>query len=141
MIDHLSFSVKNYEESRMFYDATLKNLGYERLMEFDSTEHQVCGYGKDGKPSFWIGREKEEKMQGSKIGDVKGFHAAFLAPSVQAIETWYKEALNYGGTCNGKPGPRPEYHPGYYAAFIIDPNGWRLEAVLHEYQAPASRGS
>lgn len=135
MIDHVSFAVKNFEESLNFYDQTLKILGYERLMHFDEVT-EVAGYGKDGKPYFWIGAKKvlseEEKLE--QIGKAAGFHVAFVAPDVASVHKWYEKCLELGGKDNGKPGPRPEYHPGYYGAFIVDPNGWRIEACFQNYQ-------
>ena len=53
---------------------------------------------------------------------------------VEAVQQWYAKCLELGGKDNGAPGPRPEYHPGYFGAFIIDPNGWRIEACFHQYQ-------
>jgi hypothetical protein len=102
-------------------------------MTINKPEGQTAGYGYGHKPSFWIspmGRDNEE------IGKARGMHIAFLATSVDALNKWYELCLQYGGKCNGKPGPRPEYHPGYYGAFVIDPNGWRIEACLHDFKAP-----
>lgn len=132
MLDHFSFSVKDYDKSLKFYDETLKILGYERVMSFDLPEGKVAGYGKDQKPYFWIssrGHPDEE------IGCARGVHCAFQAPNVMAIHDWYLKALELGGQDNGAPGVRPEYHPGYYGAFVVDPNGWRIEACFHGYQA------
>lgn len=133
MLDHFSISVNNYEQSLQFYDQTLKLIGYDRILTIDIPEHQVktAGYGKDNKPSFWIspmGRDDET------VGRARGVHIAFIAPTVESIHAWYQKCLELGGKDNGKPGTRVEYHPGYYGAFIIDPNGWRIEAVLHHYQ-------
>lgn len=133
MIDHLSFSVRDFAQSMYFYDKTLPLLGYERIMTFDTEEHKVAGYGTANKPSFWIGTDAHPNLA-EYLGKARGFHVAFSAPSIESIHKWYAHCLELDGTDNGKPGPRPEYHPGYYAAFIIDPNGWRLEAVLHTYQ-------
>lgn len=134
MIDHISMSVKDYEKSLEFYDKTLAALGYERSFTIDIPEQnvKVAGYGNGIRPFFWIspmGNEKED------IGKARGVHFAFMAPSVKAVEDWYYLCLKLGGTDNGAPGPRPEYHPGYYGAFIIDPSGWRIEACLHDYKA------
>jgi len=134
MIDHISFSVKNFEHSRDFYDQTLSLLGYERLMNFNDQEHQVAGYGKNGKPSFWIGSSKKSLHIEEYIGKSAGFHVAFVASTTESIHQWYESCIKLGGQDNGRPGPRPEYHPGYYAAFIIDPNGWRIEACFQNYQ-------
>lgn len=137
MLDHLSFCVKDYEKSLEFYDKTLATLGYERLLTVDIPEEKVkgAGYGKSPKPSLWIGPIGKEEED---IGRAKGVHIAFEAPSVEAVKTWYQTCLNLGGKDNGAPGPRAEYHPGYYGAFIIDPNGWRIEACLHDYNGVKS---
>lgn len=132
MLDHVSFSVNNFQESLKFYDETLKTLGYERVMTFEMEDQNVAGYGSHGKPSFWIGAEARPNIQES-IGKARGFHIAFLAPSQEAVMAWYQACLELGGKDNGKPGPRPEYHPGYYGAFIVDPNGWRIEAAIHDF--------
>ncbi|EKE09878.1 MAG: hypothetical protein ACD_16C00100G0040 [uncultured bacterium] len=137
MIDHISFAVKNFEESQNFYNETLRPLGYERLINFNhDNNNQVAGYGKNGKPSFWIGAKKvlSEKDKLEEIGKAAGFHVGFVAPDVNSVHKWYDKCLELGGKDNGKPGPRPEYHPGYYGAFIIDPNGWRIEACFQNYQ-------
>lgn len=136
MIDHISFAVKNFQESQSFYDKTLGILGYERLMDFDSDDHQVAGYGREGKPSFWIGVKKilTEDDKNESVGQAAGFHVGFVASDVESVHKWYQECLALGGKDNGSPGPRPEYHPGYYGAFIIDPSGWRIEACFQNYQ-------
>ena len=134
MIDHISFSVNDFAQSATFYDATLATLGYERIVTLDDESHQLVGYGKEGKPSFWIGNSLKEARLDEEVGKARGFHVGFVAPDINAIHTWYEKCLELGGKDNGKPGPRPEYHPGYYGAFIIDPNGWRIEACLHHYQ-------
>ncbi|HKY69754.1 MAG TPA: VOC family protein [Gammaproteobacteria bacterium] len=130
MIDHASLAVKDYTASLKFYDETLALLGYERLVNV--AELPTAGYGKNQKPSFWISPlgNKEET-----IGNAKGLHISFMAPNAKAIDAWYAKCLELGGTSNGEPGPRHHYHPGYYGAFIIDPNGWRIEACFHQYQA------
>lgn len=143
MIDHISFCVRNFEQSRNFYDKTLSILGYERLMDFDDDTHQVAGYGKKGKPSFWVGTKKQlsELDRGESIGSALGFHVGFLAPSVASVHKWYETCLELGGKDNGAPGPRLEYHPAYYGAFIVDPDGWRIEACFQEYDGSESRSS
>jgi len=128
MLDHFSLAVKNYDQSLHFYDQTLKVLGYERLMSFDMPTGKVAGYGKDMKPSFWI---SSSGLDDEEVGRAKGVHCAFLAPNAQAVHEWYNKCLELGGTDNGAPGIRPQYHPGYYGAFIYDPSGWRIEACFH----------
>ncbi|MBI2707268.1 MAG: VOC family protein [Proteobacteria bacterium] len=136
MIDHISFAVNDFQKSLTFYDQTLSLLGYERLMTFNDEEHQVAGYGKNGKPAFWIGVKKQlsEKDKQEQIGQAAGLHVGFLAPDVESVHKWYDKCLDLGGKDNGAPGPRPEYHPGYYGGFIIDPDGWRIEACFQSYQ-------
>lgn len=132
MLDHVSISVENYEQSLIFYDKTLATLGYTRNMTIDIPEHQVwtAGYGQGYKPSFWISPMGDRDEH---IGRARGMHIAFLAPDKKSVHAWYDMCLSLGGTDNGAPGPRPHYHPGYYGAFIIDPNGWRIEAVFHDF--------
>lgn len=132
MFDHLSFSVKNYEESIEFYDTTLSLLGYKREITLDIPNYRAVGYGNGGvRPCLWMsaaGREDEE------VGKAKGLHIAFVAPNQAAVDKWYAKCLKLGAKDNGAPGPRQHYHAGYYGAFIIDPNGWRLEACIHGYK-------
>jgi catechol 2,3-dioxygenase-like lactoylglutathione lyase family enzyme len=130
MLDHFSLSVKDFDQSLKFYDQTLAVLGCDRLMSFDIPEGKFAGYGKDAKPSFWISDKGQEEED---IGRARGVHCAFLAPNMKAVQDWYDKCLALGGQDNGAPGVRPEYHPGYYGAFVIDPNGWRIEACFHGY--------
>jgi catechol 2,3-dioxygenase-like lactoylglutathione lyase family enzyme len=136
MIDHISIAVKDFEQSRDFYDKTLTILGYERLMNFEDDDHQVAGYGQNGKPAFWIGLKKNptEEDKRERVGQAAGFHVGFVSPNIASIHKWYEMCLSVGGRDNGVPGPRPEYHPGYYGAFIVDPNGWRIEACFQKYE-------
>lgn len=134
MIDHISYLVNNFEESRDFYDKTLAILGYERVLNFEDAEMQWAGYGKDGKPSFEIWIKKNTRNTMEQIGKAAGFHVGFIAPDIETIHQWYAKCLELAGKDNGAPGSRPQYHPGYYGAFIIDPNGWRIEACFHHYQ-------
>jgi len=132
MLDHCSISVKDYDQSLEFYDQTLAVLGYKRDITIDMPEHnvKVAGYGANPRPFFWIspmGKEDEE------VGRARGLHIAFVAPSAKAVQDWHALCLKLGGTDNGLPGSRPEYHTGYYGAFIIDPSGWRIEACFHKH--------
>ena len=132
MIDHTSFAVAHFEQSRAFYDKTLAILGYEPIVDINSPEVKVVGYGTPPKPSFWLSDRGYNPSEA--VGNALGLHVAFLAPSVEAVNKWYQMCLALGGKDNGAPGPRTQYHPGYYGAFIVDPNGWRIEACLHHYQ-------
>jgi len=128
MLDHVSFSVKDFPKSAAFFDATLPLLGYERLHSFEGGN----GYGKNGKAAFWIAAADPASTE--QIGNAQGFHLAFIAPSAEAVNAWHAKCLELGAKDNGAPGPRKEYHPGYYGAFVVDLNGWRLEAVLHHHK-------
>ena len=125
MIDHVSIGVKDFYKSLEFYDQTFSILGYSRLM---STEH-FAHYGTNEHPSFIISDKGNEQ---EKIGQARGVHIAFSAPNRIVVEEWHARALELGGINNGDPKLRPEYSPTYYSAYIIDPNGWRLEAVCWE---------
>lgn len=132
MIDHISFAVKDYASSLNFYDVTLEALGYRREVTLDLPEVKVAGYGNGTiRPGFWISSEGSPV---ESIGQARGVHAAFSAASIEAVHAWYDACLAHGGICNGGPGPRPHYHAGYYGAFVIDPNGWRIEACFHNYK-------
>ena len=131
MIDHLSLPVSDYARSRAFYDKALGALGYKLAMEVtDSPEFVGAGYGDSNapEPAFWIGAARE---RGPAPATPYGQHVAFRAPSRAAVDAFHREALAAGGKDNGAPGLRPQYHADYYAAFVLDPDGHRLEAVCH----------
>jgi len=128
MIDHISIGVTDFEKARAFYDVALAPLGYRRVMDFG----QAAGYG-DGHPSFWIGVPEPSPDAPDGYAQVQpGAHVAFAAPDRAAVEAFYRAALATGGRDNGGPGVRPHYHPDYYAAFVLDPDGNRIEAVCHK---------
>jgi len=130
MIDHLSIPTTKYDETIAFYDACLKAIGAERCVNMtahwnpDWPEQRLCAYGVGGKPVFWIGEAKSS--EGTR-------HIAFTADGVDAVKGFYDAGLATGGSCNGVPGPREIYHPGYYGGFLIDPNGNNVEAVFHAF--------
>lgn len=125
MLHHLSFAVSDLARSAAFYDATLSRLGYVRVWA-DST---AIGYGHpDGGDKFAI----RLRNNGEIAVPGEGFHAAFAAPHRQAVNDFYKAALQSGGQDNGPAGLCPEYGEHYYAAFVIDPDGYRIEAVINE---------
>jgi catechol 2,3-dioxygenase-like lactoylglutathione lyase family enzyme len=131
VIDHLSLPVSDYARSRAFYDKALGALGYKVAMEVtDSPEYVGAGYGDPGapEPAFWIGASREP---GPPPVTPEGQHVAFRAASRAAVDAFHCEALAAGGADNGAPGLRPHYHANYYAAFVLDPDGHRLEAVCH----------
>lgn len=119
MLNHVSIGVRDLDKARKFYDAVLKPLGYRRL----SSSSDTLGYGKDA-VAFWVlgGKAPVSPDMGS------GLHFCFDAPQRKSVEAFHKAALNAGGRDNGKPGLREDYGPNYYAAFVIDPDGYRIEA-------------
>ena len=127
MIDHIGINARDFEASRRFYDAALKPLGLTTIMEVTPQEtggFHALGYGAGDKPDFWLGN-----------GDPRGAgaHVAFVASSRAQVDAFHAAALGAGGKDNGAPGLRLDYHPTYYAAFVIDPDGLNVEAVC---QAP-----
>jgi catechol 2,3-dioxygenase-like lactoylglutathione lyase family enzyme len=121
MLHHLSFAVSNLERAAKFYDAVLGALGYGRAW----TAANAVGYGRDaGEDKFAI------KAAALVKAPSPGFHAAFAAPSRGAVDEFYRKALEHGGSGNGAPGLRPHYGADYYAAFVIDPDGYRIEAMI-----------
>ena len=126
MIDHLTLRVRDYEKSKAFYSAALAPLGYEVLMEFDVPGvGKFCGLGVKPKPDFWLATHEAAHPAPT------GQHIAFVAKTRAEIEAFHKAAIAAGAKDDGKPGPRTEYHPGYFGAFVVDPNGIHLEACLH----------
>jgi catechol 2,3-dioxygenase-like lactoylglutathione lyase family enzyme len=119
MINHASIGVRDLGRAGRFYDATLAPLGYKRL--FDSAE--ALGYGADS-PAFWVMRVERPVAadQGS------GLHLCFDAASRADVDRFHAASVKAGGSDNGKPGVRKDYGDKYYAAFVIDPDGYRLEA-------------
>ena len=125
MIDHVGVSVSDPVKSRRFYEGALAPLGYAQVMEVP-VEHTggrvVVGYGVPPKPDFWIASGAPQQPP---------VHLAFRADNREQVDAFYKAALAAGGRDNGPPGPRPHYHPGYYGAFVLDPDGHNIEAVCH----------
>ena len=119
MLDHVSIGVRDLKAAKRFYDAALKPLGYTCLHEFDGT----LGYGGET-AGLWISAVEHPVPPDPK----SGLHFCFTAPSRQSVAAFYDAALKAGGRDNGKPGLRADYGPNYYAAFVIDPDGYRLEA-------------
>ncbi len=125
MIDHVTIGVTEFSRSVAFYDRALAPLGVSRLFTVPP-EHSngiaVTGYG-DDRPCFWIA--EEEATRGK-------LHIALRAPNRAAVDAFHAAALLAGGKDNGAPGLRPHYHPDYYGAFVLDPDGHNFEAVCHD---------
>jgi catechol 2,3-dioxygenase-like lactoylglutathione lyase family enzyme len=127
MIDHLSLGVCDLARSRAFYDAVLAPLGYARMFDLED----ASGYGrtephplKEQALPFWVTKNAD--------GPALNGHVCFLAPARAAVDAFHAAGLAAGGRDNGKPGLRPEYHAHYYAAFVIDLDGYRIEAVRYQ---------
>lgn len=120
MIDHISLGVSDIGRARGFYDAVLATVGYRRMMDFG----QTAGYG-DEHAHFWIG------VPDRPVAAAPGLHVAFRAGTPAAVDAFHAAAVAAGGRDDGPPGPRPHYHAGYYACFVFDPDGNRIEAVCH----------
>ena len=129
MIDHIGFAVSDYARAKAFYTQALAPLGYVLVMEVPAAQnpsrHSAAGFGAGGKPDFWIGGEG--KLE-------KPLHVAITAKDRAQVDAFHRAALAAGGKDNGPPGLRPQYHPNYYGAFVLDPDGHNIEAVCH---APA----
>jgi catechol 2,3-dioxygenase-like lactoylglutathione lyase family enzyme len=120
MIDHISIGVRDLETVARFYQQALGVLGYSKLQEQAGT----VGFGKRYS-EFWLNHRP--RMPAAECDT--GLHIALRAPDIAAVEAFYRAALQAGGSSDGAPGARPEYSPGYYAAFIRDLEGNRIEAV------------
>lgn len=125
MIDHIAINVSDLQRSRHFYEQALAPLGYIVRREFQKS----LGLGSvapsahaDPGGDFWL-------AQGTPFAPRS--HIAFRATSKKQVQAFYRAALQAGGRCNGEPGLRPHYHAGYYAAYVLDPDGYNIEAVVH----------
>ncbi len=118
MLDQVGIPVSDFERSKRFYEGDLSPLGYELIM---GPRCGAAGLGRSGNPDFWV-------FQGEPGHAV---HVAFAAQDRASVEAFYEAATAAGGHDNGRPGLRPEYHPTYYGAFVLDPDGNNIEAVYH----------
>ena len=138
MIDHFGFPVTDYARSKAFYEKALAPLGYTLIMEVRQDEHDspAAGFGKSGKPDFWIGGHKRvyARLRRALGGLNRAMHIAIATENRATVDAFHRAALAAGGKDNGKPGLRPHYHANYYGAFVLDPDGHNIEAVCH---APA----
>ena len=121
MIAHISIGVRDIDQSKRFYDAVLEPLGYKCIREARTLVGY--GYGIDT-ISFWVVAAERPVPADEK----SGMHFCFAAPNAAAVCAFHAAALRSGGHVNGAPGLRPAYGPDYYAAFVVDPDGYRIEA-------------
>jgi catechol 2,3-dioxygenase-like lactoylglutathione lyase family enzyme len=126
IIDHFGLGVSDYPRAKTFYAAALAPLGISQVMEVTPEQSGgkvwACGFGKGGKPEFWIGSDGKTTPP---------MHVAFAVESRAEVRAFHEAALRAGGRDNGAPGLRPQYHPSYYGAFVIDLDGHNIEAVCH----------
>jgi catechol 2,3-dioxygenase-like lactoylglutathione lyase family enzyme len=128
MLDHIGLKVTDIAKAKAFYDKALAPLGVKIIMEVpkeESGDGAFIGYGEGMKPYFWINEQPKATVL---------LHVAFASDSRAKVDAFYKAAMAAGGRDNGAPGLRPLYHPNYYGAFVLDPDGHNIEAVCH---APA----
>ncbi len=118
MIDHISIGVSDLERARRFYTPVLATIGLMQLRDWPA----AVGFGKKY-PEFWINRRPD------LMASDTGVHICLRAPSTEAVDAFHAAALAFGGTSDGEPGLRPEYNERYYAAFVRDPDGNKIEAV------------
>lgn len=121
VISHVSLGTNDYPRAKAFYDAVLPTLQIRCVMDFPG----AAGYGR-AFPEFWI----QTPFDGGRAAVANGTHIAFLANSVDEVHAFHAAALAHGGRDDGAPGPRPDYGPEYYAAFVRDPDGHKIEAML-----------
>ena len=128
MLDHIGIAVSDYARSKRFYAAALAPLGLTLIMEPVPEQGEsgagACGFGTGRKPFFWI----------AAADTVGPSHVAFAVPDRATVDAFHKTAIAAGARDNGAPGLRSHYHPDYYGAFVLDPDGHNIEAVCH---APA----
>jgi catechol 2,3-dioxygenase-like lactoylglutathione lyase family enzyme len=126
IIDHVGINVTDIERSKAFYRAALEPLGIRMGMELGT----FAGFGR-GKPEFWIGQGANAFQRPEQIAVITPVHVCFLASSRDEVDAFYNAAIAAGGKDNGAPGLRTMYHPNYYGAFVLDPDGHNIEAVFH----------
>ncbi len=123
MIDHIGFSVSDFDRAKEFYVRALAPLGFSVVMEVTKEQNgyfDSAGFGSGGKPDLWIS---------ANGGLNKPVHIALAAKDRATVDAFYAAAIAAGGQDNGPPGIRAHYHPNYYAAFVRDPDGHNIEAV------------
>jgi catechol 2,3-dioxygenase-like lactoylglutathione lyase family enzyme len=123
IIDHVTLGVSDFESARRFYDRVMPALGFQAIWDNPS----MVAYGVEGADDFGLQLDDSSSRRGT--------HVAFCAPDRSSVNRFHAEALAAGARDDGAPGLRPEYHDSYYAAFVLDPDGNRIEAVCHKADA------
>ncbi len=127
ILDHTGLNVTDYARSKAFYEKALAPLGITAIMEFG----KMCGFGRDGKPEFWIAEGVTSFQNAEHLAPITPVHIGFVARSRAEVDAFHAAALAAGGKDFGAPGLREKYHPNYYGAFVLDPDGHNVEAVIH----------
>jgi len=127
IIDHVTLVVSDYERSRTFYEKALAALDIKPVRDFG----KACGFGRGPKPDFWIGAGPTSFQTPEQLRVITPTHVAFVARSREEVDAFHRAALEAGGKDFGAPGLRTHYHPNYYGAFVLDPDGHDVEAVFH----------
>lgn len=137
MLHHVSVGVRDVARAAKFYDPVMKALGYKRVADYSPG---AIAYGESkGRPEFWVGLPHDQNAP--SVGN--GTHVGFVAKSKAAVNKFHEAALAQGGSNNGEPGPRPDYGPAYYGAFIYDLDGNKIEATYWapvKAKKPSARG-
>jgi catechol 2,3-dioxygenase-like lactoylglutathione lyase family enzyme len=122
VLDHVGVNVSDYERSKAFYEAALAPLGLGVVREVEAA---AAGFGGANRRPFFFVERRPPPVRG-------GLHVAFTADDRPTVDAFHAAGLAAGGTDNGGPGERPAYHPDYYGAFVLDPDGNNIEAVCHK---------
>ncbi len=123
MIDHTGVNASDFNKSKEFYSKSLTAIGYSLLVELPASvtgSTDVAGFGEPPKPDFWVSKGTPNNPP---------VHVAFRVATRAQVDAFFKAAIAAGGRDHGKPGVRPHYHPNYYGAFVLDPDGHNIEAV------------
>jgi catechol 2,3-dioxygenase-like lactoylglutathione lyase family enzyme len=127
ILDHIGINVTDFARSKAFYEKALAPLGIGVVMDYGTW----CGFGRDKKPDFWMGQGVAKFQKAEQLTPITPVHVSFVARSRAEVDAFHTAALAAGGRDNGAPGIRKEYHVNYYGAFVIDPDGHNIEAVIH----------
>ena len=127
ILDHIVVNVTDLARSKAFYEKALAPLGVSVVAEYASG----CGFGRDKNDEFWISARVASYQKKEQLEPITPMHVCFAARSRTEVDAFYEAAMAAGGRDNGRPGVRKEYHPNYYGAFVLDPDGHNVEAVVH----------
>ena len=131
ILDHVGVNVSDYEKSKKFYSDALAPLGITMVMEYG----KAGGFGRGRKPELWLSGDTASYQTAAQRAVITPIRICVKAETKADVDAFHRAALAAGGKDFGGPGLRPEYHPGYYGAFVLDPDGNNLEAVFHDFAA------